>query len=78
MTATPTTPRPPIEALDVPLAEVEADVKLRQAYLLDELQQAIPLSDGPHAEQRHFLDADPDTKFPLPGIAHPETPGGQQ
>ncbi|MEV8474902.1 hypothetical protein [Streptomyces sp. NPDC051173] len=45
--------------------------ELRTALLFDELQQAQPL-DGPHAEQRHFLDADPDTVVPLPGIPRPK------
>lgn len=67
--ATPTTCR--IDALDVPAAQVAADVKLRQALLLDELQQSLPLTDGRFAELRHLLDPDPDTSYPLPGIAHP-------
>jgi hypothetical protein len=45
------------------------------AARLDALQLAQPLTDGPHAEQRHFLDADGDTCVPLPGVAHP-APGG--
>lgn len=42
---------------------------------LETLRQRQPISDGPLAEQRHqFCDADPDTAYPLPGIAHPRTP----
>jgi hypothetical protein len=40
--------------------------------LFDALQQAQPLTDGAHAEQRHFLDADADTCVPLPGVPHPK------
>lgn len=39
----------------------------------DSLQQAQPVADGRLAEQRHWLDADPDTRFPTPGVAHPKT-----
>ncbi|MFI8942670.1 hypothetical protein [Streptomyces syringium] len=70
-TATPN----PIEHFDVPLSVLEASAKLRIAHLLDELQQAQPVTDGRLAEQRHFLDADPDTCVPLPGIAHPKSGG---
>ncbi|MER7788603.1 hypothetical protein [Streptomyces sp. NPDC097640] len=64
-----TTTPPSIAALDVP-----ADA-LSTALLLDSLQQDQPVTDGRFAEQRHFLDADPDTCVPLPGIPHPKTPG---
>lgn len=76
-TPTPHKPRN-IADLDRPLAQVEADAKRiadekarRIAHELDLLQRAIPLDDGEHAEQRHWLDADPDTCVPLPGIPHP-------
>lgn len=51
------------------------DPRLAAALLLDDLQQAMPVTDGRLAEQRHFLDPDPDTCVPLPGIAHPEAGG---
>ncbi|MFE9064840.1 hypothetical protein [Streptomyces violaceusniger] len=71
---TPTTPRP-LAALDVPAEQVAAEVPLRTALLFDSLQQAQPVTDGRFAEQRHFLDADPDTCVPLPGIPHPKPSG---
>ncbi|MDX3230536.1 hypothetical protein [Streptomyces sp. ME19-01-6] len=73
--ATPTTPRRSIADLDVPAEQLAADIRFRTAMLLDSLQQAQPVTDGQLAEQRHFLDADPDTCVPLPGIPHPKTPG---
>lgn len=48
------------------------DSSLATALLFDALQQAQPLT-GALAEQRHYLDADPDTCVPLPGIPHPNT-----
>ncbi|MEC4016010.1 hypothetical protein [Streptomyces sp. H27-D2] len=61
-----------IAALDVPAAEVEADVRLRRALLLESLREALPVSDPRLAAERHcWLDADPDTAYPLPGIPHP-------
>lgn len=68
----PTPPARGIAALDVPAAEVEREIKLRMATELDRLQQRMPVTDGRLAEQRHWLDADPDTCLPLPGIAHKE------
>ncbi|MEU7149138.1 hypothetical protein AB0B15_14050 [Streptomyces sp. NPDC045456] len=67
-----TTPRPAIEALDVPLADVQADIRRLTALEFDRLQQAHDVTDGRLAEQRHYLDADPDTAVPLPGIPHPK------
>ncbi|MEU7240241.1 hypothetical protein [Streptomyces sparsogenes] len=67
-----TTPRS-IAALDVPAEQVVAEMRLRTAMLLDSLQQAQSVTDGRLAEQRHLLDADPDTCVPLPGIPHPKT-----
>ncbi|KIZ16904.1 hypothetical protein [Streptomyces natalensis] len=61
-----------ISDLDMHAAQVEREIKLRTAYELDRLQQRMPLTDGRLAEQRHWLDADLDTSFPLPGIAHPK------
>ncbi|WP_030670498.1 hypothetical protein [Streptomyces rimosus] len=78
-----TTPRPAIEALD-DLAEqtvahikfltqqITAYTKFLAAIELDRLQQAHDVTDGRLAEQRHLLDADPDTAVPLPGIPHPK------
>ena len=72
-TATPTPPARGIAALDVPAAEVEEQVKKLMAMELDRLQQAMPVTDGRLAEQRHWLDADPDPAlFQLPGIEHKE------
>ncbi|MFF8784719.1 hypothetical protein [Streptomyces sp. NPDC015125] len=71
-TATPTPPARGIAALDVPLSEVEEQVKKDWAVELDRLQQRMPVTDGRLAEQRHWLDADPDTCLPLPGIEHKE------
>ncbi|MBB4893484.1 hypothetical protein FHS39_002515 [Streptomyces olivoverticillatus] len=48
------------------------DPRLATALLFDELQQAQTVADGRLAEQRHFLDADPDTAVPCPGIPHPK------
>ncbi len=67
-----TTPRPAIEALDVPLADVQTDIKRLMALEFDRIQQAHDVADGRLAEQRHYLDADPDTAVPLPGIPHPK------
>lgn len=70
-TATPTPPARGIAALDVPAAAVEEQVKKLMAIELDRLQQAV--ADGRLAEQRHWLDADPDPAlFHLPGIEHKE------
>ncbi|OEV10542.1 hypothetical protein [Streptomyces nanshensis] len=45
------------------------DDAMTKALLLDELQQRIPL-DGPHLADRHLLDADEHTTYPLPGVPH--------
>ena len=77
--STPTAPRkrpPRVAEFDVPAAQVTAEAKAlkaqRDAHLFDDLQRAIPGDDGPHAELRHLLDADPDTAVPTPGIPHPK------
>ncbi|MFK8844750.1 hypothetical protein [Streptomyces sp. Ac-502] len=46
--------------------------QLLMAIELDRIQQAHDVTDGRLAEQRHLLDADPDTAVPLPGIPHPK------
>lgn len=69
-------PRPAGE-FDVPLATVEKGVADRQklASALEATRQAL-LAAG-HPEEAHaWLDADPDTAWPLPGVAHPKTTGG--
>lgn len=76
----PTAPRPRrtprVEEFDVPLKQVAAEVKeiaaRKLAHLFDDLQEAQPVDTGQHAEQRHYLDADPDTAVPTPGIPHPK------
>ncbi|WP_372412849.1 hypothetical protein [Streptomyces luteireticuli] len=46
----------------------QADEDVATAELFRDLQIAHPVTDGGLAEQRHLLDADPDTCLPLPGI----------
>ncbi|MFE7780316.1 hypothetical protein [Streptomyces nigrescens] len=47
--------------------------ELATAYEFYRLQQAQAVTDGRLAEQRHLLDADPDTAVPTPGIDTRET-----
>ena len=62
-----------------PAATGDSDDAMRAALLLDELQQAIPLADGQHAELRHLLDGyDLDVALPLPGLPHPKDGGGSR
>ena len=43
---------------------------------LEETRQRL-LAAGLAAEAHAWLDADPDTDWPLPGVAHPKTTGSQ-
>lgn len=76
-----TAPTNPIERLDTPLPVVEADVdRLRKQQLAADLEatRVALLTAGRPEEAHAWLDADPDTAWPLPGVAHPKTPGGQR
>jgi hypothetical protein len=71
-------PRPAGE-FDVPLAAVEQDLADRKQQLAAALEQTrTALLAAGHPDEAHaWLDADPDTAWPLPGVAHPKTAGGQ-
>ena len=64
--------------VDRPAEQLTADMADRKQQLaaaLEATRQAL-LAAG-HPEEAHaWLDADPDTAWPLPGVAHPKTAGG--
>ncbi|MEU8682938.1 hypothetical protein [Streptomyces sp. NPDC048611] len=55
-----------------PTTEPVMTPELAMAYEFDRTQQRLDVNNGQTAELRHYLDADPDTCVPLPGIPHPK------